>query len=458
MNDSRAFACRGNRRTARLAWIALLAPVLGLTSATAVAYWEVIPQVDAGVTLEDNPRYLADSTKAAAEAATPGIADDATGIFIDADVNGSYQTPANEIRLSPRVRKTDYLKSNKDLNDDTWAIDFSAAHTDLRGSVGIAASIRETGVRNSEFESATPENPNAPPTASGGSGRFSGDDTQTSKDLRPFLNYRLSPRNTVELFFSATDVEYDQSAGLVDDLPPTSTYFDYTDKQTVLAMNHYLNDKNFLQLSLNGGSFDSQQPDREFRNSSDSFGVTAAYNLAITPTLSANAKVGVTRSSVDLIGLQFDPLTGAPCPQDALCSDSNDDRNLVGDIGLRKRSELTTLNFNVSRSLAPSSNGTQVVQDQFRFYVDRTITDRLSVGAAATYIKEAAVASDSRRDRTYLTGDARVTWRLTPTLSAYGTYTYISNEYDFNVTAADTQQTNHRLIFGFTYRGVGIRR
>lgn len=446
MNRSGPVRRSGPRRSARPV---LLIPILGLASTTAVAYWEVIPVVDAGITLEDNPRYLSDS---AIDTAGPGAADDTMGVFIDTGLNASYRTPANEIRLSPRVRRTDYLKDNSDLNDDTSAVDFYAAHQDRLGGIGVAASYRETGVRDSEFEGATPDNPNAPPTSSGGSGRFAGDDTQTSKDLRPFLNYRLSPRNTAELSFSTADVSYDQSttSGIIDD------YFDYTNKQTTLGLNHYLNDKNFLQLSLNGGSFDSEQPGREFRNSSDSFGVNASYNLAITPTLSANARFGVTRTSVDLVGLRIDPLTGALCPEDALCSASDDDRNLVGDIGIRQRSELTTLNLNATRSLAPSSNGTEVVQDQFRFYVDRTITQRLSVSGGAVFIDETAVAGDSRRDRTYLTIDGMVTWRLTPTLSTYGKYSYVSNEY--NVTNADTEQTNNRVSFGVSYRGTGFRR
>ncbi len=446
MNASGACACPSYRRSARLVWLAMLAPVLGLTSATAVAYWEVIPYVDAGVTLEDNPRYLNDSAIAAAEAVDPGtaIGDDAMGIFIDTRLSASYKTPANEIRVAPQVRKTSYLKSNEDLNADTWLVNLLATHQDQRGSVGISANYRETGLRSSEYDNATPD--------------FVGNDTQTTKDVRPFLNYTLSPRNTVELSFSASDVAYDQAVNpnLPDNLPLTSSYFDYTYEQTVLAINHYLNDKNFLQVSLNGGGFDSQQPGLAFRNSTDSFGVNAAYNLAITPTLSANANFGVTRSSVELKGLRFDPLTGAFCPEDALCSASDDDRNFVGDIGLRKRSELTTLNFNVSRYQAPSSNGTEVVRDQFRFYVNRTVTQRLSVSAASYYTDESAVAGGDRLNRTYLTIEPTLTWRLTKTLSTYGKYTFTSNEYD--QTIGNTEVTNNRLYVGFSYSGVGFRR
>jgi len=458
VNCSGSVAWSADGRCLPTAGLGFLALALSLVSSPAVAYWELIPQAEAGITLEDNPRYLNDSNKSAAEEFAPGITDNVMGTFVNARLQGSYKTPANELRLTPQVRKTNYLKSNKDLNSDAWRVDLLASHSDRRGGVGLSASYGESGVRNSEYESATPDNPNAPPDANGGSGRFAGDETQTTKEARPFLNYTLSPRNSVELSFSTADISYDRNSdlNLPGNISNTSGYFDYTYEQTVLALNHYLNDKNFFQVSLNGGGFDSQQPGRPFRNSSDSFGINAAYNRAITPTLSANANFGVTRSSVELRGLQFDPLTGAFCPEDALCSASNDDRNLVGDIGLRKRSEVTTMNFNVSRSLAPSSNGTEVVRNQVRFYVNRTLTQRLSASFASIYIDETAVASAERVDRTYLTIDTTLKWRLTSTLSAYGTYSYFSNEYDRIIS--NTQSTNNRLYLGFSYQGVGFRR
>ncbi len=439
-------------------------------SSSACAYWEVIPQVDAGLTWEENPRYIANSQKSSAEEAQPGITDDATGTFIETGLSGGYLTPANEIRLSPRIRKTDFLKSNKDLNSDNWSINLSATHTDQRGLIGLSASYDDTSVRTNEFESATPEDVNAPPDTTGGSGRFIDDATQTSKSVRPFVTYNLSTRNSITLSLSASDVEYDQS--FLTDLPeleqPLTGYVDYTYQQGALEFNHYLNDKNFFQVSLNSSNYSTQQPGDSLNNSSESFGISAAYNLAISPTLSANANVGLSHSSSEATGLRFDPLlegTPTPCPANARCTASDDAQNFVGDIGLRMRGELTTLNFNVTRSLAPRSNGGEVVQDQARIFVDRTITERLSINAGTIYSEESALTNfnseigtviASRQDRTYFTVDTTVTWRLTPTLSTYGKYSYQSN--DESPVTGDLTQVNHRLFFGFLYRGVGFRR
>jgi hypothetical protein len=59
-------------------------------------------------------------------------------------------------------------------------------------------------------------------------------------------------------------------------------------------------------------------------------------------------------------------------------------------------------------------------------------------------------------NRTYLTVDTSLNWRLTSTLSTYATYTYNSNEYD--ATTSNSKVTNNRLYVGFSYRGVGFRR
>ncbi|MEZ5564355.1 MAG: hypothetical protein R3F24_02045 [Gammaproteobacteria bacterium] len=40
----------------------------------ALAYWQLIPQVDAGITYEDNPRYLSDEQKKAQDALQSGSA------------------------------------------------------------------------------------------------------------------------------------------------------------------------------------------------------------------------------------------------------------------------------------------------------------------------------------------------------------------------------------------------
>jgi hypothetical protein len=428
----------------------------------ALAYWQLTPQLDAGITYQTNPRYLSD----AEEAFNPDGAEDTLGTFVDVRAEGLYKTSSDEASLAARTRRTDYLKSNEDLNNSDSYLNFSATHTGSRGDAGLAAGYQETAVVTSEFQSATPENPDDPPPLNGGTGRYS-NATQTTWDFQPSLKFQLSQRNAFNISGEFSDTTYDQERSLTG---PATGYFDYNYSSVQLALRHYLNPKNSFVLALNGGNFLSSAPDEPFENSTDSFGVTAAYDHTFTETLTGNVTVGIKRSSVDVSGIisGADPLTGFPCTQDSTCSISNEARNFVGNVALRKRSEETTLNFSLGRAVAPGSNGTEVVQDTMRFYVDRTLTRKLTGSVGTLVIKSSALSKyfqrDSpvidriRQDSTYYSIDSHLSWRLTETLLVYGAYTYNYNESDVIGGNGNVQETNNLLFFGVQYRGVGLRR
>lgn len=435
-----------------------------LPATPALAFWELTPQLEAGVTYESNPRYFSDQEKAILEELNPGITDSVMGIFLDARVQGIYKTPSNTLSLSPRIRQTNYLESNKDLNDDDWYVDFLAAHEGALGSAQLDASYQETGVRTSEFESATPDNPDDPPPVSSGSGRFS-DDTQQTWSIRPSLNYQLSALNLAGVSGQFSETTYDEDR---ETLIGSRGYLDFSYSSVDVYLRHVLNARNYFELALNGGNFLADEEGRLFRNSTDSFGISATYNWIYSDTLTATLNAGLTRSSVDVSGIigGFDPLTGALCQPAAPCSTSNEERNFVGSLELRKRTELTTLNFSLASQIAPRSDGTEVVQDQARLFVDRVLTRRLSGRLGVLYSMETAVGQVfqpetatiglARQDRDFLTVESRLSWQLTSTLSVFGAYTYATNETD--VTTGNVDETNNRLYFGVLYRGVGLRR
>ncbi|MEO8444536.1 MAG: hypothetical protein ABI567_05990 [Gammaproteobacteria bacterium] len=432
--------------------------------APALAYWQLTPQVDSGVTYETNPRYISDEAKAAQEALDPGATANVMGNYLDARIEAVYQTPTDQWSLTPRIRKTDYLKSNRDLNDDDLYLDFSALHGGTRGNISLAAAYQETGVRTSEFDSATPDNPDDPlPTGTGG-GRFS-DTTQKTLNLRPTLNYQVSPRNIAGLSGEFSDTSYSRQRS------DTSVggYLDYKYSSVDLSVRHYLNAKNSFGMALNGGNFIATQAGTPFENSTDSFGINASYDHTFSETLSGNATAGVSRSSVNVSGIRagFDPLTGFQCSPAIPCTVSNEERNFTGNVSLRRRSELTTMNLSLARQIAPRSDGTEVVQDQLRFFIERPLTRKLrgSLGAVASqesavgriFQQGSATGTLARQDRTYVTVDSRIAWQLTEALSAYGTYTYVSDK-NSRSTGNDSQVQNNRLYFGILYRAIVFRR
>ena len=440
-----------------------LALGLATMSGPAAAYIQLIPQIDAGATYEDNPRFFYDFQKAAQETLSPGSTDSVLGLYTDLRLEGHWNTPASQVTLTPRLRRTDYLKANDDLNDDDKYLDLSAVHSGARGNVQLTGYYREVSVRTSEFLEATPDDPDAPLDPSTGSGHFA-DRTQKTWSIAPALAYQLSPRNVVNLSASYADVTYDEDDGD----PLTRSYLDYDYSSVDLSLRHILDAKNAFSIGLNRSHSLAHVTGNPFRNSSDSYGVTVVYERNFSQRLSGNISAGTTRNSATVSGIVggFDPVSSAFCFPFSPCEIHSEEENIVGGMGLRWRTQLSTLNLDLSRNIAPRSDGTEVVQDQLRFFIDRTLTRRLSGTFAIAALKESAVGKFFepssqiiqlvRQDRTYVTADLGANWRLTPTLSVYGRYSYRTDRQD--VTGGSADRDNNRLFFGVKYRGVGLRR
>ncbi len=455
-----------NTKSAAGAALGIAAAALCIQPAWAAL--EFLPYLDSGIIWEDNPRYFSDQEKAAAEAINPDITDSVAGTFLEARLQSVYRTPASQIALTPKIRKTNYLDRNTDLNEDNVIVDLASVRAGPRGRIGLNGTWRDISIRTGEFESATPENPNDPPPLPGGGARYAGRVDQEDWSIQPYLSYTLSERNeaSIQALLSETRYKADSSdpLGFVG-----RSYLDYDYATVSVALIHVIDQKTKASLSLNGSSFDASQRLTPFRNQSDTFGLSAALERVFSPTLSGTLEAGLSRSSVDLSGIiaGLDPLTGALCLPSRPCLASSEERNFVGDLGIRQRRERTTLNFNLSRSIAPRSDGTEAVRDQARLYIERDVTRLLKLSLGGIYSQDSSVGkgflqgSDLpvtlRQDRTYLTIDTGVTWRLTSTLSAYGKYSYVASDTDV-ASGGSVEEENNRLYFGVTYRGLGIRR
>ena len=162
--------------------------------------------------------------------------------------------------------------------------------------------------------------------------------------------------------------------------------------------------------------------------------------------------MGVSRSSVEVSGSIFGQ---API--------RNEERNFVGNVTLRRRAEQGYLNFSLGRRVTPGSSGSEVVQDTLRLAFDRNLTTTLT-GTFATIVQQQSAlgrvfqtGSRARQDRTYISADTSLSWRMTETLSLLGTYTYSFNRNDVT-NGSNNSETNNRLYLGVLYRGVGFRR
>ncbi|MDQ1303597.1 MAG: hypothetical protein QG595_1580, partial [Pseudomonadota bacterium] len=164
-------------------------------SGPALAYWELLPRVEGGITTETNPYNRLDSDSS----------DGATGGFADFRLDSAYRTQRDVITLVPRFRTYQYTGSDDRLDDDDYSLDLDASRQWDTASGSLRAGYRDNGIRTSEFNTAIP-------------GQTS-NDSQETWTFGPSFNYVLSPRHSLQFSADVSDISYDAS--------PSAGYYDY---------------------------------------------------------------------------------------------------------------------------------------------------------------------------------------------------------------------------------------
>jgi hypothetical protein len=145
---------------------------------------------------------------------------------------------------------------------------------------------------------------------------------------------------------------------------------------------------------------------------------------------------------------------------------STSDTTLLGNLGIRQRSEKTVLNVDIGRSQVPRSDGRQITQDQIRIYVDRKITGQLNGRIGLIALDQSGIGDFDRFDQTYYAVDLSGAYRIARDWTVQTTYRFQTNDSRFqsvlnlgqNPTVSDVEQANRALFVSVVYRGVGIRR
>ena len=411
--------------------LALLLSCL-LISGQALAYWELIPRIEGGITTETNPYNRLDTQSS----------DGATGAFVDFRLDSSYRTPRDVVTLTPHVRTYQYTGSDDRLDDDDYSIDLTASHQWDTASASLRGGYRNNGIRTSEYNTATPD-------------QYT-NDTQETWSFGPSFSYTLSALDSLRFTADLSDITYDAS--------PSAGYFDYTNSSVQATWIHAFSQKTSTLVSVNGGKFKATNPYGPAQNNyqpseniTDSLGGTVAVEHKLSPTVTATVTAGSSHSTQDVKGIYYDPENPSfLCPTfpSSLCSISESSNNFVGGITLSQESEVMTTTFDYSQSQAPRSNGTSVVSESFRLNFQRTLSQRLNGSLNLLYTSDSALGNYGRQDRTYFAGGTTLRYRLTQTLAVSGSYNYSVNDDDAN----SAKQKDNWLFLSLVYTGVGIRR
>jgi hypothetical protein len=251
----------------------------------------------------------------------------------------------------------------------------------------------------------------------------------------------------VQLGYS--DVSFDDQVNL--------RFFDYDTANADFALTHTLDQKNTFRLAVNVSSFSADNFNRvdvpllRIENQTDNYGITATYERILSQTLRGTLRLGTVRNSAEVISGQGGTFR-------------SNQSTILGNLGIRKRSEKTTLNFDLGRTQVPRSDGRQVTQDEARFFVDHNFTRRLSGRFGLVGLDSSTLGDFDRFAQRYWTFDLSTAYRLLPEWTVRALFTWRNTETDFNqfgdftLNTVEFDQENRRLFFSVTYSGLPIRR
>jgi hypothetical protein len=318
----------------------------------------------------------------------------------------------------------------------------------------LNAGWSDVAIRTAELASAVPDDPDDPITEEGDSGdtRFI-NDSRERWYVRPFLTYELSPRNRISARVDYADVSYDRT---------TSGRRPYDNLTATLSGERVLNERNSVFLEIYGSQFNSDDALLGIDNTTDSYGASLIYSRAISETLTAALTLGGSTSDFEITRT---PDIGDQCldvdDQGNLiivsCKFEDDDSNFIGNISLRKRGQRTIMNFDLGRSIAPSSNGLTVVRDTLRFYIDRSMTQLWSTRAGVVAYQEETNGNLTNRDIDYVRADVSLIRRLSERWSVSARYQYTWRDEDFGSPGFDGSAKRNAVFLEIVYRGIGYR-
>jgi len=434
--SSALFTCR----TALMAAMALIASVAGRD---AIAAWEITPQASAGIVYEDNARFQNNNE------------DDATGAVLDGRVDLTWLDERTDLTLTPRGRFSFYTDSDdEDLEDDDLYLDFRSTRRTLKSEFGLTAGWSDVAVRTSELASAVPDNPDEPPPAESDSTdtRFI-NDSRERWYVRPFLTYELSPRNRISAQIAYSDVSYDRAG---------TGRRPFDNLTWTITGERVLNERNSVSLEIYGSQFNSDDVVLGVDNQTDTYGANLIYSRAISETLTAALTLGGSTSDFEItrtpdIGDQCLDLDDQGNLIIVSCRFEDDDSNFIGNISLRKRGQRTVMNFDLGRSIYPSSGGLTVVTDTVRFYINRSMTQLWSTRFGVLAYQEETNGNLTNRDIDYVRADVSLIRRLSERWSVSGRYQYTWRDSNEGGPGFDGTASRNAVFVEIVYRGIGHR-
>ncbi len=419
-----------------LSTIAILFSLTGVSNNLAAAAWEVKPRVDVGAEYQSNPRFRSNDRET----------ESATGLLVNASLPIGFENSRTQASLTPALRRTFYRKEeNQDIERENYFLRGNVGHSLTRSRIGASAGYENLDLASAQFDS-----------GDGSGAPVLRDSREERLNLNPYWSYQLSGANTVGVNGGVSQTRFDQLS---------LQFFDFDYNNLSAMFNHVFNEKNNLSVRANLAKFDSFQPVTTVENDSTTNGLSAIFTNYFSQSLSFTANLGWarTQSKVTFPGISI-PGLGDICPDGtpAPCISESDSTNFVGDLSLQKRSENTQYLASIGQTIAPNSNGSQVIRRTLRGNFNKRFSRNFSAGLNLSAFRQTDVgatddAGGLNRRRDFANIGANVSWQFRRELALSARYRFTYSDQSGLLLFNPSTVTDHRVFIGLSYKGRGWR-
>jgi hypothetical protein len=406
---------RRKRRHLRVAGVPVAAALAAWGQGLAGAEWSATPRASVTSEINSNPRLTtADHTTS-------------FGLITDVGVVLRRATEINTLEFEPRVRPVRYLGEDN-LDSDNYSFRFGADHKFERGALGFDATYGRSSTLATELET---------------TGLVQNQLAVDNVSLGPSLSYQITERDQVDLAFTYGAIDYEEAPG--------SGLSDYSTTNASITYTHALTEKAqfFSQFSRGGFDVDDIVDDpTDPSNRFDTSSSTTSYTLiggfqGNTETLTGTAYGGLIHSTRDR---RRGSLALAP-------EESTSGVGSLFTFRLSKRFEQATWSGNYERTVQPTGSGTQQIRNEWGTRLSYDFDERLTGNLGFRYFDNsnqfATLFGFSSAATTFIGGDAGLTYRLTPYLSAFMRYSHLESSND----TSDLTASQNVGQIGLSYSG-----
>lgn len=374
------------------------------------AAWEIVPRIGTEVSYETNP----DNTSRQSEE------DDGYILALVGAANIRFATPRSSGTFEPllRLRQSYGNDGNNQLDGTDFLLPLTASYSGQRSQTSMSVGYSQLPSREADYQVVDPNSP-LPPGGVGCDvdirGRCRVDETQSRWYVNPGYSYYLSPRLVASANAAYSETRYDES--------DITGRFNYEYVTGSASITRTLAEQHNISASVNASRYEADQDGGPLTNTTETTGVSLAYEYALAPNTSVTVAGGISVSDFTIEGRAT--VGGLPCldpdlNEFVLCKTKGQDTNFVGELFLRQKlDESITTQFGVSRSVQPNSDGAETTVDLANAFIERKISPRLRASAGFSYTKQDAIGSEEiellrqRFDRTYYRLSLKTSWNLT---------------------------------------------